>query len=74
MRSLFLVVVLLTGGVGVANAADGCGVGCHSTSQGACVVDGWGSPRIRNECPAGSRPTRPCPAGSIWRSGACIPS
>jgi hypothetical protein len=55
-----------------ANAADGCGSGCHATSQGACVVDGWGSPRIRNECPAGSRPMRPCPRASRWRFGACF--
>ncbi|MBV9563678.1 MAG: hypothetical protein JOY90_25030 [Bradyrhizobium sp.] len=55
-----------------AHAADGCGPGCHATSQGACVVDGWGSPRIRNECPAGSRPMRPCPRGSRWRFGTCF--
>ena len=43
---------------GPAFAADGCGVGCHSTSEGACVRDGWqqGLP-VRNVCPATSRPT-----------------
>jgi hypothetical protein len=34
-------------------AAGGCGVGCYSTSEGACVRDGWqqGLP-VRNVCPA----------------------
>ena len=26
---------------GPASAAGGCGVGCHSTSEGACIRDGW---------------------------------
>jgi len=40
--------------------AGGCGVGCSSTSEGACVRDGWqqGLP-VRNVCPA-SRLTPPC--------------
>jgi hypothetical protein len=47
--------------------AFGCGVGCHSTSQGACVRDGWqeGFP-VRNECPATSMPTPPCGRYFRW--------
>lgn len=47
-------------------AFGGCGVGCRSTFQGACVRDGWqeGLP-VRNECPATSRPTPPC--GQYYR-------
>jgi hypothetical protein len=35
---------------GPASATGGCGVGCRSSSQGACVRDGWqeGLP-VRNE-------------------------
>ncbi|WP_245334922.1 GCG_CRPN prefix-to-repeats domain-containing protein [Bradyrhizobium mercantei] len=51
-----------------ANAAEGCGTGCHRTANGACVIDGWGSPRVRNECPATSRPRPPCGGGGfVWR-------
>ena len=70
MRRLF--VVLLFAGtfasIGSARAADGCGFGCHATSNGACVVDGWaaGIP-VRNECPAGARPRPPCGEGYVWR-------
>ncbi|WP_414645656.1 GCG_CRPN prefix-to-repeats domain-containing protein [Bradyrhizobium sp. 27S5] len=69
---LRLLVVLAAGtflGLTAANAAEGCGDGCHRTSRGACVVDGWGtSARVRNECPATSRPTPPCGGrGFIWR-------
>ena len=74
MRSLF-VAVLIAGSVsffGLANAADGCGVGCHATLYGACVVDGWGT--VRNECPAGSHPRPPCPPDMRWRRGACMPN
>ena len=41
---------------GPASATGGCGVGCHSTSEGACVRDGWqeGLP-VWNVCPATSR-------------------
>jgi len=57
-------------------AFNGCGVGCHSTSEGACVRDGWqeGLP-VRNECPATSRPTPPCGKDHRWsrRSLMCIP-
>jgi len=42
-------------------AAEGCGVGCHGTSEGACVRDGWqeGLP-VWNVCPATSRSSSPC--------------
>ncbi|ERF82958.1 GCG_CRPN prefix-to-repeats domain-containing protein [Bradyrhizobium sp.] len=67
-----LLAVLTAGallGLTPANAADGCGTGCHSTVNGACVVDGWGtSARLRNECPATTRPRPPCGGqGYIWR-------
>jgi hypothetical protein len=47
-------------------AFGGCGIGCYTTSQGACVREGWqqGLP-VRNECPATSRPTPPC--GKYYR-------
>ncbi|WP_426438023.1 GCG_CRPN prefix-to-repeats domain-containing protein [Bradyrhizobium genosp. P] len=56
-------------GCGAANAADGCGTGCHSTVMGACVVDGWGTgARVTNECPATSRARPPCGGhGFVWR-------
>jgi hypothetical protein len=57
-------------GTSPAFAADGCGVGCHATVAGACVIDGWGTPglRARNECPAVSRPRPPCGGtGFVWR-------
>jgi hypothetical protein len=70
MSKLF-VAVLFAAGVacsGPANAADGCGPGCHSAELGGCVVDGWGAGApIRNECPAGARPRPPCGAGYVWR-------
>ena len=42
-------------------AAEGCGVGCHGTSEGACVRDGWqeGLP-VWNVCPAESQPPPAC--------------
>ena len=54
---------------GPAWGAGGCGVGCSSTSEGACVRDGWqqGLP-VRNECPATSRPSPPC--GPYHRSAS----
>ncbi len=77
MRNL-VVAVLFVGsiaGFGAAHAADGCGPGCHNTSSGACVVDGWASGvRVFNECPAGSRPRRPCPFGSVWKYRTCFPN
>ncbi|WP_375790071.1 GCG_CRPN prefix-to-repeats domain-containing protein [Bradyrhizobium sp. Pha-3] len=71
MRAYLLVV--LTAGVFLgpipANAAEGCGTGCHRTLNGACVIDGWGTgARVRNECPATSRPRPPCDGGGfVWR-------
>jgi hypothetical protein len=51
-----------------AHAADGCGEGCHRTSGGACVVDGWATAaKVRNECPVTSRPRPPCWGGDfVW--------
>ncbi|WP_430650076.1 GCG_CRPN prefix-to-repeats domain-containing protein [Bradyrhizobium ivorense] len=57
-------------GYSPAHAADGCGVGCHATVAGACVIDGWGTPglRVRNQCPATTRPRPPCGGGGfVWR-------
>ena len=62
--------------IGPANAADGCGPGCHSTSSGACVVDGWGTGApVWNECPAGARARPRCGYGYAWRQSmrACFP-
>jgi hypothetical protein len=80
MRTLFAA-VLFTGtvaGFSGVNAADGCGAGCHATPSGACVVDGWGTAHVRNECPAGAKPRPPCARplwGYVWsrRLGACFP-
>jgi hypothetical protein len=69
-----LVVVALTAGFAsfsAANAEDGCGPGCHSARNGACVVDGWEiGARVWNECPAGARPRPPCGTGYVWSSQA----
>jgi hypothetical protein len=63
--------------VGAADAADGCGTGCHATIFGACVADGWGTgARVWNECPATSRPRPPCGGSDyVWaaRKKACFP-
>jgi hypothetical protein len=60
----FLVAFALTG---PAWATGGCGVGCRSTSQGACVRDGWqeGLP-VRNVCPATSQLSPPCGPYHRW--------
>jgi hypothetical protein len=74
MRNLFAT-VLIAGSLsifGVANAADGCGPGCHSTQGGACVIDGWGATKVRNECPAGARPRPPCGPYYVYRYGTCF--
>ncbi len=79
MRNLF-VAVLFAGTVASfngANAADGCGPGCHSAQDGGCIVDGWGSGApVWNECPAGARARPPCGAGYVWRPRfrACFPN
>jgi hypothetical protein len=54
-------------------AFGGCGAGCHATSAGVCVRDGWqeGLP-VRNECPATSRPTPPCGADYRWNRRAMM--
>jgi hypothetical protein len=41
--------------VSAANAADGCGRGCHATVSGACVIDGWTTGAFPNECPVAER-------------------
>jgi hypothetical protein len=63
--------------IGPASAADGCGPGCHTTTEGACVVDSWGTrAAIRNECPAAAHPRPPCGFGYVWRAymRACFAS
>ena len=76
MRILVAILFAATlASIGLANAADGCGPGCHATVQGACVVDGWGTgARVWNECPAGARARPPCGRWFIWsrRDQACI--
>jgi hypothetical protein len=76
VRNLFLA-ALFAGSLsifGAADAADECGPGCHSAANGGCVVDGWPAGAAHNECPAGTRPRRPCPRGMSWRFGACFES
>jgi hypothetical protein len=74
MRNLFVAVLFASSLsiFGAANAADGCGPGCHSTPSGACVINGWGATAARNECPAGTRPRPPCSPYYVWRYGACF--
>jgi hypothetical protein len=76
MRILVAVLFAATlASIGVGNAADGCGPGCHSARNGGCVVDGWDrGARVRNECPVGARPSPPCGRWFIWsrREGTCI--
>lgn len=68
MRLLLIASFLLALGAGTAQAADGCGPGCHNTVNGACVVNGWEAGAVRwNECPAGAHPMPPCPANFVWR-------
>jgi hypothetical protein len=60
-----------------AYAAGGCGVGCHSTSEGGCVRDGWQQAMpVRNVCPATARASPPCGPYHRWsrRSMMCIPT
>jgi hypothetical protein len=73
MRSVALG-VLITASLLLVRSAyawDGCGVGCHASMSGACIVDGWG--RVRNECPAGNHPRPPCPRDTKFWHGACQP-
>jgi hypothetical protein len=77
MRKVVLAVLFAVGisNFDGASAADECGPGCHQTSQGACVVYGWGSGApVWNECPAGARPRPPCGEGYAWsrRYKACF--
>lgn len=73
MRSVLTAIVIAGSSLffGSARAWDGCGVGCHTSASGACVVDGWG--KARNECPAGNHPRPPCPRDNRFQHGACMP-
>ena len=75
---MFAIGILTLASLGTANAAGGCGPGCHSTMSGACVVDGWGTgAAVWNECPAGgARPRPPCYYPYVWRKryNACFAS
>ena len=76
MRTFLIAAVFaIVPSISPANAADGCGPGCHSTPSGACVVDGWGTgARAWNQCPVTSRSRPPCGYGYIWRQSmrACF--
>jgi hypothetical protein len=76
MRKMFVAVVFAGSvlSLGAANAADGCGPGCHTAPYGGCVVDGWGilPPGTRNECPVGTRAVPPYPRGYVWKFKACF--
>ena len=70
MRSIALAALLSSACLfaSPASAMDGCGVGCHSTVSGSCVVDGWESGAVRwNECPAGAQSRPPCYQFYTWR-------
>jgi hypothetical protein len=74
---IFAVGILALAFVSTANAAGGCGPGCHTTLSGACVVDGWGTgAAVWNECPAGAHPRPPCHYPYVWRKryNACFAS
>jgi hypothetical protein len=68
MRRLVATTLISIGlGVGAAGAADGCGPGCHSAVNGACVVNGWETGAVKwNECPAGAHPRPPCAPHYSW--------
>ena len=76
MRILAAVLFAYTlAGIGITNAADGCGPGCHATRYGACVVDGWETGNfVWNECPARAGPRPPCYYPFVWRprQRACV--
>ena len=71
MKALLIAALFaIVPGIGLANAADGCGPGCHSTPNGACVVDGWGTGApLWNECPAGAHARPPCGYGGYGYYG-----
>ena len=74
MKTLAILFAVSLVSIGSAIAADGCGPGCHATSAGACIVDGWGTgARVWNACPVTTRPRPPCAKGFIWhpRFRAC---
>jgi hypothetical protein len=68
--------VLLLGTVSTASADGFCGPGCHTSTFGNCVADGWESgARVRNECPVTTRPRPPCGGSDyVWsqRKQACF--
>ena len=82
MRKLFVAVLFAAGFAGIGSAQawngwSGCGVGCHATWRGECVVDGWETATPispRNQCPVGTIARPPCPYGYVWRprSHACF--
>jgi hypothetical protein len=68
----FLIAALfaIVASIGPADAADGCGPGCHSTPGGACVVDGWGTgPAYGTSALPGRNPALPVVMGT---SGARV--
>jgi hypothetical protein len=75
LAALVAVAALTSMDVVRADQAGSCGPGCHFAQNGGCVVDGWETgARVRNECPAGTRPRPPCGEGYVWRSRekACL--
>ena len=55
------------------NAAGGCGIGCHSTAGGACVVDGWETGSfVWNECPDDNQSYGGDPMKRILITGAAL--
>lgn len=79
MRIQFVTILLagcvvgLVAGLGNARAADGCGVGCHATVSGACVVDGLGD-RSRQKRMSGRREAAPAMPGRLLLRLAQAPS
>ena len=68
MRLLVAALFSVGLGIGTAQAADGCGVGCHAAVNGGCVVNGWETGAVAwNECPAGAHPRPPCGSYLVWR-------
>lgn len=68
MKSFFVALFSIGLGIGAAQAADGCGPGCHTAVNGGCLVNGWETGTVAwNECPAGAHPRPPCGAYYVWR-------